>query len=85
MSNDKLPPPPADAKQEAEADKVCSLKTEEREWLCSKNAAAYLGISVGSLMNMVSARTVPAYKLGRRNRYRREELRQLLLSNRIGA
>jgi excisionase family DNA binding protein len=62
---------------------VCSLT--DREWLSTSAAAAYLGISEATLRNMSSARQVPFYKLGRRNRYRLDELRQLLLSNRKGA
>jgi len=82
MTANKLLKEAANANNEPDSG---SLTGEEREWLCSWQAAEYLGISVGSLLNMVSTRAVPVYKLGRRNRYRREELRQLLLSNRIGA
>jgi excisionase family DNA binding protein len=56
----------------------------EKEWLDSAEAASYLGISQGSLRNMTSARAVPHYKLGKRLRFRTAELRQLLLSNKIG-
>jgi excisionase family DNA binding protein len=60
-----------------------SLKT--REWLTSEQAADYLGLSVGALRNMTSNGQVPYHKLGRRNRYLRVELRQLLLSQKRGA
>ena len=57
-----------------------SLKTEEREWLTSAEAAQYLGISTAQLMNLTSSGKVPYYKFGRSNRYLVSELRQMLLS-----
>lgn len=54
------------------------------EWLNSKQAAEYLGLSQGSLMNLVSNGHIPVYKLGRRNRYLLNELRSLLLANKRG-
>jgi hypothetical protein len=60
----------------------CSLKTEE--WLTSEMAALYLKVSVGVLRNMTSNGLVPYHKLGSRNRYLREDLRNLLLKNRRG-
>lgn len=58
-----------------------SLKTEyDNEWLSSKQAAAYLKTSVAQLRNLTSSGKVPYYKFGRRNLYRLEELRQLLLA-----
>lgn len=57
-----------------------SLKTKEMdEWLTTQEAAAYLKLSVGSFRNMVSDGNVPHYKLGRRNRYLRGELKKLLM------
>jgi excisionase family DNA binding protein len=56
----------------------CSLKY--REWMTTDEAAEYLGIPVGSLRNMTSNGKIPHYKLGNRNRYRVDDLRQLLLS-----
>ncbi|MEK2643889.1 helix-turn-helix domain-containing protein [Bdellovibrio sp. BCCA] len=61
-----------------------SLKTEEAEWLTSKEAADYLRISEGTLRNMASNGRVPYVKLGRSNRYSRSQLNQLLLSNKRG-
>ncbi len=56
-----------------------SLKIEEDdEWLTTAEAAEYLKLSVGSFRNMVSDGHIPHYKLGRRNRYLRCELRNLL-------
>lgn len=60
----------------------CSLTSEE--WLDSKQAAAYLKVSVGALRNMTSNGLIPYHKLGNRNRYRVVELRELLLKNRRG-
>ena len=55
-----------------------------REWLTTEQAADYLGLSVGALMNMTSNGQVPYHKFGRRNRYLVVELRQLLLSQKRG-
>lgn len=55
------------------------------EWLDSKTAASYLGISVPTLLNMTSNGQVPFYKLGRRNRYNKDELDSLLLQSRKGS
>jgi len=56
-----------------------SLKTEEDDkWFTTEEAANYLKLSVGSFRNMVSDGHIPHYKLGRRNRYLRCELRNLL-------
>lgn len=56
-----------------------------KEWLTSKEAAKYLGLTERSLFNLTSNGKVPYYKFGRRNRYLLEELKALLLSNRRGA
>jgi excisionase family DNA binding protein len=54
------------------------------EWLDSEEAAKLLRISVGALRNMTSNGQIPFYKLGSRNRYRKDELENLLLSQRKG-
>lgn len=54
------------------------------EWLRSEEAASYLKISVKTLMNLTSNGKIPFYKLGRRNRYRKDELNQILLNERRG-
>lgn len=51
------------------------------EWLTTEEAAKYLRISPASLRNMTSNGKVPYHKLERRNRYRLEDLRNLLLKN----
>ncbi len=59
-----------------------SCKTDE--WLTTDQAARYLGLSPASLRNMTSNGQIPYYKLGKRNRYRLPELRELLLLTRKG-
>jgi excisionase family DNA binding protein len=62
-----------------------SLKIEDEiEWLTTNEAAAYMRLSVGSFRNMVSDGHIPHFKLGRRNRYKRSELRNLLSSEARG-
>lgn len=53
-------------------------------WMDSSEAANYLRISVKTLMNLSSNGVVPFYKFGRRNRYLKEELDQILLQNKRG-
>ena len=48
------------------------------EWLTTSEAAQYLKISKGSLLNMVWSGQIKCYKLGRRNRYLKSELFNLL-------
>lgn len=60
---------------------VCSLKIE---WLDTEEAASLLRISVKALRNMTSNGQLPFYKLGRRNRYRKDELEAQLLSQKRG-
>lgn len=54
------------------------------EWLDSDAAAKYLYISVETLRNLASNGQIPFYKLGRRNRYRKDELDSILLRNKRG-
>lgn len=61
----------------------CSL-TIEYEWIDSKQASRYLGISERVLFNLTSNGRLPFYKFGRRNRYRLDELKRLLLTERRG-
>ena len=61
-----------------------SSLTSTQEWLTTREAAAYLGLSPGSLLNMTSNGEIPHYKLGRRNRYRVADLRELLLAQKRG-
>ena len=61
-----------------------SLKFKSDEFLNTEEAAAFLRVSVGALRNMTSVGDIPHYKLGRRNRYLKNELRDLLLANKRG-
>lgn len=63
---------------------VSSLETESDTWFTSPEAAMFLGISVQALLNKVSGGKVPFYKFGRRNRYKKSELEELLSQNRKG-
>lgn len=62
----------------------CSLKSENAEWLTSKEAAKYLCLPIGSLRNLTSSGKIPYYKFGRLVRYRLVELREILLMNKRG-
>ncbi len=62
-----------------------SLTTEEEDkFLTTAEAAAFLRLPQQSLHNMVSNGQVPVFKLGRRNRFRLQDLRNLLWRNRRG-
>ena len=58
-------------------------ESEER-FLTTDEAALYLGVTVGTVRNMVCRGELPYYKLGRRNRYKLSELKNLLQSNKRG-
>lgn len=60
-----------------------SLKIEE-EWLTTKQAAEYLKVSVPTLWNMSSNGVIEYHKLGRRNRYSLQSLREFLLLQKRG-
>lgn len=54
------------------------------EWMSTDEAAEYLRIPVKSLRNQTSNGKIPHHKLFRLNRYRKDELEKLLLSQRRG-
>lgn len=56
----------------------------EPEWLTTNEAADYMRITPAVLRNWTSNGRVPYYKIGTLNRYKKEELRELLLKNRRG-
>lgn len=64
----------------------CSLKSEYDEdgFLTAREAAEFLRLPYQSVLNMTSSGQLPYFKLGRRNRYSKSELRELLLRNRRG-
>lgn len=49
-------------------------------WMNSKEASDYLRVSMQTLWNMTSNGKIPFYKIGRSNRYRRDQL-EALISN----
>lgn len=61
-----------------------NLDDEQNEWQNADEAADYLRISKSQLYNLCNSGTIRYYKLGRRSRFRREDLRELLLQNRRG-
>ena len=65
-----------------------SLKTEyddEERFMTAHEVAEFLRIPYQSVLNMTSAGQLPYFKLGGRNRYLKNELRELLLGNRRGS
>jgi hypothetical protein len=55
------------------------------ELMDSPAAAKFLGISEANLRNKVSCGQIPYYKFGRRNRYVKAELENLILNNKRGS
>ncbi len=53
-------------------------------WLNTKEASEYLRISIGSLKNFVYRGVITPRKLGRLNRFKRDELDRLLESSQLG-
>lgn len=58
-----------------------NLLFENQIWLTSIEAADYLRVTYGALRLMVYRGTLKPYKLGRRSRFRKEELDKLLESS----
>lgn len=56
----------------------------EEKWLSTSRAAAYLDISEQALRNMSALGKIKYYKLGSRNRYYLDDLKELLLSTQRG-
>ena len=54
-----------------------------KEVLNTREAALLLGISEGRLLHLTSAREIPHYKNGTRNYFRKSELEQAMLGQRI--
>ena len=53
----------------------------ERDWLNADQAADYLVLSRRALYEAVRRGEIPAYRLGRRLRFRKKELERLLQGN----
>ena len=59
-------------------------QNKDVEWLTTLEAANYLRISASRLYELCSLGKVPYYKFGRSNRFRKDELRDLLMIERRG-
>jgi excisionase family DNA binding protein len=55
-----------------------------REWLDSSQAAEYLCLTKGELLNKCSQGKITYFKFGRKNLFRRDFLDELILKNRRG-
>ena len=55
-----------------------------RNWLSTEQAAEYLSISKGELLNKCSLGKITYFKCGRKNLFRREILDQFVLQNKRG-
>ena len=51
---------------------------DSSKWLTTKEAAQLLRVSISALKTMVHRGQVPAFKLGRRNRFLKEDLDRLI-------
>jgi excisionase family DNA binding protein len=58
----------------------CNTSLEAIKWLTTGEAAQYLRVSISSLKTMIYRGQVRVHKLGRRNRFLREDLERLIKS-----
>lgn len=66
-------------------DEIGSIhNSTDLEWLDTREAAEYLRLTAHSLLNLTSAGKIPFYKLGRRNRFKRNDLDAILERKRMG-
>lgn len=70
--------------QISKADDGQFFENQRDVWLTTEEAAEYLRVSVGSLRNMVSYGQIPYYKLMGRNRYKLQDLKNLLIQSKLG-
>ncbi len=61
-----------------------SLTTQPIEWLTTDEVSAIYKLPIQSVRNMTSNGSLPVYKLGNRNRYKRSEIDAILLQNKRG-
>jgi len=59
------------------------VQKEQDEFIGVEEAARLLGVVKATMYNKVSARQIPAYKYGRKLRFRRSEVLELLNASRI--
>lgn len=56
----------------------------ESKWLTTREAANYLRLSISSIKTMIYRGQIRVHKLGKRNRFLKEELDRLITSNNGG-
>jgi len=61
------------------------IKDQPMQWLTTKQAAQYLGITEKALHNLNSLGRIPYFKFGRSNRYLRTALDKLIMTSPRGA
>ncbi len=61
-----------------------SLTTQPIEWLTTDEVSAIYKLPAQSVRNMTSNGSLPVYKLGNRNRYKRSEIDAILLQTKRG-
>lgn len=59
------------------------MKTEEKRWLTTKEAAEYLGTTTKAIYNKVHLGQLKAYKYGSHSRYLIEDLDKLIFDPEI--
>lgn len=63
---------------------LSSLKTKDREWMCSKEASDYIGTSEGAIRNKVYRGQIPFYKRWNRLYFRKSEIDALIMASKGG-
>ncbi len=61
-----------------------SLTTQPIEWLTTDEVSLIYKLPKKSVLNMSSNGSLPTYKLGNRNRYKRSEIDAILLQTKQG-
>jgi excisionase family DNA binding protein len=54
------------------------------EWMTSEEVANYLRVSIKTLRNWTSNGQIPFHKIGKLNRFRKDEIERLILSQKRG-
>ncbi|NNN21998.1 MAG: helix-turn-helix domain-containing protein [Acidimicrobiales bacterium] len=57
--------------------------SESIEWVSTKDAAEYLGVTLRTLYRLIDEGAIPAYKIGRVIRVQKPDLDQFINSSRI--
>lgn len=55
----------------------------DKEWMNAFETANYIGVTYGALRNMAYRREIPFFKMGRRLRFRTEDVRKFLMQSPI--